>query len=409
MMSKTRVSLLTLAGLIGLAACSESGGPAPEPGLVVLQGNNQSAPANTFLPTSITISVRDAAGTPVGAGQQVTFSIVAGGGALSGSPTQTTDASGTVTAPGWRLGKRNVTQTMRASFGGIDRDIDANVATLYNIEVRYFGDPMSAAHQALFENAAARLEGIITGDVVNASANSNLAEDCAAPGDPPVAGLPTVNEEVDDIIVYATLATIDGSGAVLAHATPCLGRDTPVGTMVAYGYMKFDIADISAMSATQGEEVITHEMLHILGSGTLWETDRALISGKGGADPRFLGPLARQACAALGAIVTCANTVPLENVGGTGSRDFHWRESTFNNELMTSGYNSGTNPISTMTIASMADLGFVVNNADFDNYTFIGTYVSPSQIGTAAAAHWEQLGTLRGMLRPGGRVERIRR
>jgi hypothetical protein len=179
--------------------------------------------------------------------------------------------------------------------------------------------------------------------------------------------------------------------------------------MVAYGYMKFDLADISPMTAAQAEEVITHEMLHVVGSGTLWEADRALISGKGGADPRFLGPLARQACAGFGATITCASTVPLENVGGKGSRDFHWRESTFNNELMTSGYNSGSNPLSTMTIASMADLGFVVNNANFDNYTFIGTSVSPALVGTDAESRWEQVGTLRGMLRPDGRVERIRR
>jgi hypothetical protein len=408
MMSKTRFPLLMLAGLIGFVACSDSGGPAPEPGLVVLQGNNQSAPANTELVSPIVISVRDGSGTSVGAGQQVTFSIVAGGGAIVGSTTATTDANGSVTAPTWRLGKKNLPQTMRATFGATQKDIDATVATLYNIEVRYFGSTMTPTQQALFENAAARLEGVITGDVVNATANSNLAEDCAAAGEPPVTGLPSVNEEVDDIIVYATIATIDGPGATLAFATPCLGRDTPVGTMVAYGYMKFDAADAS-ISAARAEEVITHEMLHILGSGTLWETDRALISGKGGADPRFLGPLARQACAGFGAIVTCANSVPLENVGGTGSRDFHWRESTFNSELMTSGLNSGTNPLSTMTIASMADLGFVVNNANFDTYTFVGTLVSPAQIGTPAAAPWEQLGRLRGMLRPDGRVERIRR
>jgi hypothetical protein len=407
MMSKTHFPLLALAGLIGFAACSDSGGPAPEPGLVVLQGNNQSAPANTLIQSPIVISVRDGSGNSVGAGQQVSFSIVAGGGAIVGSTTATTDANGSVTAPPWRLGKKNLPQTMRATFGGIDRDIDANVATQYNIVVRFFGDPMTPTQQALFENAAARLEGIITGDVVNALANSNLAEDCAAPGDPPVTGLPTVNEEVDDIVVYATFATIDGPGAVLAFATPCLGRSTPVGTMVAYGYMKFDLADAN-INAARAEEVITHEMLHVLGSGTLWETDRALISGKGGADPRFLGPLAREACAGFGATVTCANTVPLENVGGTGSRDFHWRESTFNSELMTSGLNSGTNPLSTMTIASMADLGFVVNNADFDAYTFIGM-TQASIVGGGAAAKWEQLGTLRGMLRPDGRVERITR
>ena len=403
-----RVTLrLVLAGLVFLTGCRDSPNTPVEPGppalLVPTAGNNQSAPANTQLTQPIRLAVQDANGITLGAGHTVSFAIVLGGGSIVGSATATSDANGTVTAPGWRLGKSAVPQRMTATLGGIVRQIDATVATQYDIVVRYFGDPMTPANQALFENAAARLEAIITGDVVNAQAtNADLNDFCNT------TGLPTLNEEIDDIIIYAAITSIDGSGSTLAQATPCVGRNTPVGTMVAAGMMKFDAADFGSLAAGGNiQEVITHEMLHVLGSGTLWETDRALISGKGGADPRFLGNLARQACVAFGGTVTCASSVPLADVGSPGTRDFHWRESVFGNELMTGLLNNGVNPLSSMTTASMADLGFVVNNAANDDFIFSGATQMSLTSAALSNPTWEQLGILRGMLLPGGRVQRI--
>ncbi len=54
--------------------------------------------------------------------------------------------------------------------------------------------------------------------------------------------------------------------------------------------------------------------------------------------------------------------MPVENTGATGTRDSHWRESIFRNELMT-GYLSGIpNPMSAMTVASLQDLGYTTNS-----------------------------------------------
>jgi len=403
-----RVTLrLVLTGLVALTGCkdkpSEPGEVGPPSQLVPIAGNNQSAPANTELTQPIRVSVQDANGTAVGAGHTVTFAITGGGGAVVGSSTATSDADGTVTAPGWKLGKSAVTQQMQATLGTIVGNVNATVATQYNIIVRYFGDPMTPANQALFENAAARIEAIITGDVINAQANNvDLNDFCST------TGLPTLNEEIDDIIIYAAITAMDGAGSTLAQATPCVGRNTAVGTMVAAGMMKFDAADFPSLASGGNiQEVITHEMLHVLGSGTLWETDRALITGKGGADPRFLGNLARQSCVAFGGTVSCASSVPLENTGGTGTRDFHWRESVFGTELMTGFLNPGVNPLSSMTIASMADLGFVVNNSDNDAFTFAGTTVMSRTSAALSNPAWEQVGMLRGMILPNGRVERI--
>lgn len=403
-----RVSLnLALTGLVFLTGCKDSPSNPVEPGppalLVPTTGNNQSAPANTELTQPIRVSVQDANGITLGAGHVVSFAITLGGGSIVGSVTATSDANGTVTAPAWRLGRSAVPQRMTASLGAIVGQINASVATQYDIVVRYFGDPMTPANQALFENAAARIEAIITGDVVDALAsNTDLNDFCNT------TGLPTLNEEIDDIIIYAAITSMDGSGGTLAQATPCVGRNTPVGTMVAAGMMKFDAADFGNLAAGGNiQEVITHEMLHVLGSGTLWETDRVLISGKGGPEPRFLGSQARQACVAFGGTVTCAIDVPLEDTGGSGTRDFHWRESVFGNELMTGFLNSGVNPISSMTIASMADLGFVVNNAANDTFFFSGTTQMSRTSAALSNPAWEQVGTLRGMLLPDGRVQRI--
>ena len=63
--------------------------------------------------------------------------------------------------------------------------------------------------------------------------------------------------------------------------------------------------------------------------------------------------------------------VPVENEqGGEGTRDTHWRESVFDVELMTGFLNSGApNPLSRLSVASMWDLGYVVNLDGSDAYT----------------------------------------
>jgi hypothetical protein len=61
--------------------------------------------------------------------------------------------------------------------------------------------------------------------------------------------------------------------------------------------------------------------------------------------------------------------VPVENTGGSGTVDAHWRESVFGSELMTGFVDAGVNPLSRVTVASMGDLGYAVNLADADPYT----------------------------------------
>jgi hypothetical protein len=98
----------------------------------------------------------------------------------------------------------------------------------------------------------------------------------------------------------------------------------------------------------------------------LWPND-GLLAGGGGTDPRFTGGQAITAYHNLGGLDA---TVPVEDLGDDGTRDGHWRESVFGNELMT-GYISGSNnPLSAMTVASLRDMGYNANTTLASAYSF---------------------------------------
>lgn len=213
----------------------------------------------------------------------------------------------------------------------------------FDIQINYAG--FTASQRAIFEQAAARWESVIVGDLPSAIYNGVV---------------------VDDLLINATSTAIDGVGGTLGQAGYDRARTS--GTQLPYhGSMEFDSADLAAMERDGSLlSVIEHEIGHVLGIGTLWQA-KGLLTGAGGSNPQFTG---RQAVAAYNAIFGTSETgVPVENSGGGGTRDSHWRESTFNNEIMTGYINSGANPLSRITVASLADLGYTVNMAVADTYT----------------------------------------
>jgi hypothetical protein len=276
--------------------------------------------------------------------------------------------------------------------------------TDYNIVIRFFGSAMSPSNQALFTNAAARIGTIVQGDIINAVADTlDLEAACE------VSGQPRLSETIDDVIIYASIQAVDGPGQVLAQAGPCLVRETSTGVMTAIGVMLFDSADLGTLSnAGRLQDVVTHEMLHVLGVGTLWE-DRGTLTGATTIDPRYTGAFGREGCLAVGGTVTCATDVPVENTGGDGTADAHWRETTFDTEMMTGFIDGGALPISALTVGSLRDLGFQVNAAAADSYTIPGGQI---RVGTSdgPASHpgWERVVRPYGMLESRGRVRKLR-
>ncbi len=211
----------------------------------------------------------------------------------------------------------------------------------FSIQLRMTG--LTTNQQAIFQQAAARWQQVIIGDLPDATYNGTF---------------------VDDVLIDASARTIDGRGGVLGQAGPDRLRS---GSFLPYhGVMQFDSADLSALESSGGLiYTVMHEIGHILGLGTIW-SNRGLLSGRGTSNPRFTGS---QATAEYNRIFGRADTgVPVENSGGTGTRDSHWEESVFGSELMTGYLNSGSNPLSRITVASFADLGYQVNLSQADNY-----------------------------------------
>ena len=61
----------------------------------------------------------------------------------------------------------------------------------------------------------------------------------------------------------------------------------------------------------------------------------------------------------------------LENQGGEGTARSHWRETTFDSEVMT-GFSEAVGvpqPLSRVTIAAMRDIGYTVDMSAADPYT----------------------------------------
>jgi Leishmanolysin len=208
----------------------------------------------------------------------------------------------------------------------------------YQIEVSFMGG-LSPGQEGAFASAANRWSQIVAADV------------------PPV----EVNgQRIDDCLILAEGTTIDGPEGVLGQAGPQRWRQDSM--LPALGFMQFDSADLLRME-TDGslESVIFHEMGHVLGMGTLWEL-MGLLDGAGTVNPVFTGSNAmREFGDLIGA--NEPTPVPVENKGGPGTRDGHWRESVLGAELMTGFLGAAPNPVSRVTIAAMQDMGYEV---DFD-------------------------------------------
>ncbi|MFD1149626.1 leishmanolysin-related zinc metalloendopeptidase [Saccharothrix hoggarensis] len=218
----------------------------------------------------------------------------------------------------------------------------------FTIAVRFLGG-LSDTQMAAFAAAADLWVEVIVGDLPDVLVDG---------------------EVVDDVLILAEGRDIDGPGKVLGMAGPTHVRPREAGPSAftpVKGVMRFDTADLARMEATGVlGDVITHEMGHVLGIGTLWDL-KGLITGAGTADPRFTG---------AGAIAeyrklrggTSDEPVPVENTGGPGTADGHWRERVFGDELMTGFVGDAGNPLSRLTAAALGDFGYAVDVDAADHY-----------------------------------------
>jgi len=124
-------------------------------------------------------------------------------------------------------------------------------------------------------------------------------------------------------------------------------------------------------------------MGHVLGIGTIW-TNKGLLTGASGNNPRFTGANAKKEYGTLKGTGPAA--VPVENTGGPGTANSHWRETVFRNELMTGFVAGPPNPMSRLTVASLKDLGYVVDLTKAEPYA-LPNLLQMAEDATLAAPH----------------------
>jgi hypothetical protein len=220
------------------------------------------------------------------------------------------------------------------------------LAAGYQIELQFAAGTPTSVQQAA-QAAKSKWESVITGDV-------------------PDVGSGAWGGPVDDLRVLVSVVSIDGAGGGVARTRPTYVRDG--SSLPIYGEVQFDSADLNSLVANS---ILTstaiHEMAHAIGFGSLWVT-KGLVSTAQPGNPVFTGTLARAEFRTLSNDPN-ATGVPIENIGGTGTIDQHWRRSTFGNELMNGFIVPGTMPLSRVSIAMFADLGYTVNMAAANSYS----------------------------------------
>ncbi len=201
---------------------------------------------------------------------------------------------------------------------------------------------------------------------------------------------------IDDLVVNVNVRSIDGLGGTLGQTVINIQRQDSL-LLPALATIDIDVADLAELDLNgQLEDRILHELGHALGFGTIW-TQRGLLVAPSTTNPRFLGSQATTEYQAL--FNTSEPNVPVENVGGVGSADAHWRESKFGNELMSSIQNANGNPLSRVTIASMADLGYQVDLTQANDYT-PPPLGSATVTSTTAAGRWLLPSNTRQFIKP---------
>lgn len=337
--------------------------PGPVTQLVLLPGPPAEGFVNERLGVGVMVEGRDRYGN-LGAGREVTAGVVSGDAlALAGSVPLT--ETGRAYVDLWRLGNTVGGSILRAMVdnGEVTFPAVAAPASPFSIVLR---GTLPARYQGYFVRAAYQWRRRITADIPNVNvdiAAGQCAEFQAAYVGP-----------VDDLVIDVSIGAIDGPGAILGGATPCFIRTSD--SLPILGVMKFDIADLQLLEAegTLGD-VILHEMGHVLGVGSMWSFRRLLVNS-GTANVQYTGAGGKRGWADLGGLALGTTNVPVESAGGPGTAGSHWRESIMPSELMTGYLSAQVNPMSAITVWSLADLGYTVDVSLADPYV-LGTAPTP--------------------------------
>lgn len=292
----------------------------------------------------------------------IAIDVVAAGKGGSKGPNGGTDTGGT--------GDTGGGDTVTARF--ISGDPDSGTVDNYNIQIDFYGDLWLVT-----DNSGNLLYDL--GEAFVAAAQ--FLSDVIAEGANDVYDI-LGNLAYDDLVIDAKLTSFSDPN-ILGQAGPT-GVRTSDG-LTATGLMEFSI-DWAAQLASDGhwDEVVLHEMMHVLGVGTLWDynnllqTTNYLIDDNGTKKPT--DDIYESVITYTGTSATTeyGDTLYVEDDGGSGTAGGHWNESQdsfdladgttitaegYGAELMT-GYlgtaSSDYTYLEYFTIASLADIGYTL-------------------------------------------------
>lgn len=358
-------------------------GPAAR--LAAGEGDGQESETTLPVPVAPRVRVEDAYGNPA-AGVTVAFS--ASGDSEVIPPEATTDSGGLAAVDKWVLGTTaGATYRLTASVANADGTATEATFTataipaVYDIEIVHVSSSLlTNSQRRAFERAEQFWERAIIGNLAWSTVRRPALQECLAKSgfDEEVPG----DRVVDDLLIYVQIKEIDGPAGVFGGAGPCqirVGNSLPV-----VGVMFFDLGDMDGLEASGHlEGTILHEMAHVIGFGTLWGHLGLLhdpaVPGRS-ADTRFTGDAATDAFDGIrGDHYPDSDLVPVQNLGGEGVWNGHWRELVFRSELMTPFPDRGLNPLSAVSIASLIDIGY-----EGVDLSVADAYVLPPPLYTAA-------------------------
>ena len=243
----------------------------------------------------------------------------------------------------------------------------------FNIELVFDGD-VPEVHKDAMQLAARRWETIITEGLPDVDFSTNGFDFLVDDGNVRT----SVNDTVDDlrILVYWN----ELGGTVVGRGGPVYVRSGDPAGLPALGQIWIAPSFVARRTEVPLyrverllQDVMLHEIAHVLGFGTLW-VERDLVREPLG-DTYFSGELAIEAFNVAGGEDYSGNKVPLQSgLSGSCGVGTHWNEDVFlglgrefGAELMEPTVEQ-EHALSAITVQSIADLGYVVDVSKADPY-----------------------------------------